>query len=116
MYKSAVIVFLLVNLLLIGNCFGQDSKVKSKVKKESYKSLYSRSSADKASLLLKEADELKLTSPGEALNKVEEALAMSLPRKMILVRVNVTCCSEKSTKALRSGNWRWKIIIAPIKS
>ena len=81
MYKSAVIVFLLVNLLLIGNCFGQDSKVKSKVKKESYKSLYSRSSADKASLLLKEADELKLTSPGEALNKVEEALAMSIAKE-----------------------------------
>ena len=73
MNKAAVL--LLIICILPEVCLGQ---VKKKAIKESYKSLQSRSSVNEASRLLREADELKLTSPSDALDKVQEALGMSL--------------------------------------
>jgi tetratricopeptide (TPR) repeat protein len=73
--NKVAILSLLISCLLPGACFGQARK---KVSKESYKSLQSRSSANEASRLLREAEEVKFTNPSEALDKVQEALGMSL--------------------------------------
>ncbi len=50
-------------------------------KKESYKSLKSRSTSTIASQLLNEAESLKLKNPDAALDKVKEALAMSIAQE-----------------------------------
>jgi tetratricopeptide (TPR) repeat protein len=47
-------------------------------KKESYKSLKSRSSRTQIEQLLQEANEFKLSNPSQALNHVQEALGMSI--------------------------------------
>jgi tetratricopeptide (TPR) repeat protein/anti-sigma regulatory factor (Ser/Thr protein kinase) len=57
--------------------FGQENKVLEE-KANSYKSFKKRSSAGYASSLLREADKLKENNSTEALNKVQEALAMSI--------------------------------------
>jgi len=56
-------------------------KLNKKATKETYKSLQSRSSVNEVSRLLGEADEIKITNPADALDKVEEALGMSLAQK-----------------------------------
>ncbi len=70
--KLFIYCFLGTILLMAGNCFAQ------KDKKESYKSLKSRSTSTEASQLLNEAEALKNKNPDAALNKVKEALAMSI--------------------------------------
>lgn len=50
-------------------------------KKETYKSLKSRSSTTDVGLLLADAENLKDKNPGEALTKVQEALGVSLAQK-----------------------------------
>jgi tetratricopeptide (TPR) repeat protein len=68
--------FLLTILLFEGNnVFAQDKKAESSY---DYKSLKSRSSRGAADLLLNDAERLKLKNPDESLNKVQEALAISL--------------------------------------
>lgn len=63
---------ILTTLLLVGtNCFAQK-------KAESYKSLKKRSTRTEAEQLLQEAEALKQKNPDEALDKVQEALAMSI--------------------------------------
>ena len=52
-----------------------------KEKKESYKSLKLRSSSAEIDQLLNEAEALKVSNPGEALKKVQEALGMSLAKR-----------------------------------
>jgi tetratricopeptide (TPR) repeat protein/anti-sigma regulatory factor (Ser/Thr protein kinase) len=69
MTKSVSILLFLIALLSI------DSIAQ---KKESYKSLQKRSSVSSATRLLDAANELKVSNPKEALNKVEDALAMSI--------------------------------------
>ncbi len=61
--------FITTVLLQAGNCFAQ---------KESYKSLKKRSTSTGASQLLNEAEVLKNKNPDAALDKVKEALAMSI--------------------------------------
>ncbi|MEO7990593.1 MAG: histidine kinase [Chryseolinea sp.] len=61
--------FITTVLLHAGNCFAQ---------KESYKSLKKRSTSTVASQLLNEAEVLKNKNPNAALDKVKEALAMSI--------------------------------------
>ncbi len=63
--------FITTLVLLAGNCFAQN-------KKESYKSLKSRSTSTEASTLLNDAEALKNKNPDAALDKVKEALAMSI--------------------------------------
>lgn len=58
-------------LLVAGICYAQE-------KKESYKSLKSRSSRISTEQLLDQAEAQKHTNPDEALDKVQEALAMSI--------------------------------------
>ena len=65
--------FISTILLVADNCFAQKQD-----KKESYKSLKSRASSSGASQLLNEADALKSKNPDEALDKIKEALAMSI--------------------------------------
>jgi len=72
MTKSAAILLFLIALLSAHSTFAQKKKM------ESYKSLQSRSSISSVARLLDEADAVKLTNPNEALNKVEDALAMSI--------------------------------------
>jgi tetratricopeptide (TPR) repeat protein len=61
--------------------FTWSSSYAQKEMKEDYKKLKSRSSVRGASLLLDEANELKETNAKEALNKVQDALAMSIAEK-----------------------------------
>lgn len=63
---------------------GLAQEKKAVKKKESYKSLKSRSSVDESSRLLDQADDLKNSSPSEALDNVQEALAMSIAQKDVL--------------------------------
>lgn len=76
MNRTITILFLLAGVLLAGNAVGQKQENASSY--ELYKSKSSRSSIPE---LLKAADKLKEHDPVEALNKVEEALGMSLARK-----------------------------------
>lgn len=64
----------MLSAIIIGTSagFAQDQK------KESYKSLKSRSSRSNVPQLIEEAEQLKSTNPSEALTKLEEALGMSL--------------------------------------
>jgi tetratricopeptide (TPR) repeat protein len=68
------ILYLIPVLLL----FAWSSSFAQKEMKEDYKKLKSRSSIRGASQLLREADGLKDTNAKEALNKVQDALAMSI--------------------------------------
>jgi tetratricopeptide (TPR) repeat protein len=61
--------------------FAWNSGFAQKEMKEDYKKLKSRSSVRGASQLLREADALKTTNVKEALNKVQDALAMSIAEK-----------------------------------
>ncbi len=72
MNKTALLFFLFICLTQANVCVGQ------KKAKESYKSLQSRSSVNEAGRLLREADDDKIANPSSALDKVEEALAMSI--------------------------------------
>lgn len=67
----------LIVILMGGVCQGQDKKAASKMN-ESYQRFKSRSRPGDAPALLKDADALKNTEPEQALNKVEEALGISL--------------------------------------
>src|SRR6185295_15996138 len=64
-------------------CFAQELKKMKKAssRKESYESLQNRSSVNQATLLLRQADNLKVSNPTVALDKVQEALAMSIAQK-----------------------------------
>jgi tetratricopeptide (TPR) repeat protein len=53
-------------------------------KKESYKSLKSRSSSTSIEQLLSEANRLKISNPAQALTNVQEALGMSLAQQDVL--------------------------------
>jgi tetratricopeptide (TPR) repeat protein len=70
MKKLATIALIFAGILLSLTGYGQ--------KKESYRSLKSRSSVTNTSSLIKEADALKDNNPAEALNRVQDALALSL--------------------------------------
>jgi len=72
MTKSGIILLLSITLLSVQTSFAQKKKM------ESYKSLQKRSSASSVTRLLDDANALKLTNPKEALNQVEDALAMSI--------------------------------------
>jgi len=63
-----------MSALLAGNAYAQEPSQK----KESYKSLKSRSSRTGIEQLLREASELKTSNPAQALNNVQEALGMSI--------------------------------------
>lgn len=67
---------LLVCLLLVQLVAAQDKSEPSQ--KESYQSLKKRSSQRNTEQLLREAEQLKKQNPDEALNRVKEALAMSI--------------------------------------
>lgn len=72
MSRKFVLYSIIATFLLTGaNCFAQK-------KAESYKSLKKRSSRNEAEQLLQEAEALKYKNPDEALDKVQEALAMSI--------------------------------------
>ncbi|MBI1767870.1 MAG: histidine kinase [Bacteroidetes bacterium] len=79
MSQRAFTLTLFLCLLQMQVCLAQERK--KAVKKESYKSLQSRSSVNQATQLLKEADNLKVNDPSSALDKVQEALAMSIAQK-----------------------------------
>lgn len=78
MSRIAVISIVLICFL---NKVSIGQNLNKKASKESYKSLQSRSSVDEATRLLRQAAELKTTNPSQALDKVEEALGMSLAQK-----------------------------------
>jgi tetratricopeptide (TPR) repeat protein len=72
MSRKLLLYSVITTFLLMGmNCFAQK-------KAESYKSLKKRSTRTEAEQLLQEAETLKYNNPDEALNKVQEALAMSI--------------------------------------
>ena len=72
-YKTITVISFIVTILLAGNSYGQDEK------KGPYKRFKSSStSVRNATTLLAEANELKNNQPAEALNKVEEALGLSV--------------------------------------
>lgn len=73
MNKSPFLIGFILALFLGGSCYAQDNK------KESYRKFKSRSSSQSsAPMLLQDANDLKINNPREALNKVEEALGISL--------------------------------------
>lgn len=72
MTKTIAILVFVITLLSVTSIHAQQKK------KESLKSLQQRSSVSSVARLLDEANALKETNPGEALNKVEDALAMSI--------------------------------------
>lgn len=72
MKYTFLIACVLVGSLLAGKCYAQEQK------KESYKSLKSRSSRAGIEQLLREANELKTSNPSQALNNVQDALGMSI--------------------------------------
>jgi tetratricopeptide (TPR) repeat protein len=71
-YFFAILVF---GISISMNCYAQEEQ-----KKESYKSLKSRSSRSSIEQLLTDANSLKSTNPSQALNNVQEALAMSIAK------------------------------------
>lgn len=73
MKTTFLIACVLVCSLLAGKCYAQVEQ-----KKESYKSLKSRSSRAGIEQLLREANELKTSNPSQALNNVQDALGMSI--------------------------------------
>jgi len=77
MQKAITFVVLLTTITLAWDSSAQKEEKKS----QSYKSFKLRSSVNDASNLLKEAAALKATNPAEALNKVEEALGVSLAQR-----------------------------------
>jgi tetratricopeptide (TPR) repeat protein len=80
MNNTGYIVLLL--LCLLGEVSVGQQKNK-KAGKESYKSLQSRSSVNEATRLLREANEIKISNPSLALEKVQDALGMSLAQRDI---------------------------------
>jgi tetratricopeptide (TPR) repeat protein len=74
MKRGFLITYLFASVLLATDCYAQ----KSEQKKESYKSLKSRSSRTGMEQLLREANELKISNPSQALNYVQDALGMSI--------------------------------------
>jgi tetratricopeptide (TPR) repeat protein/anti-sigma regulatory factor (Ser/Thr protein kinase) len=74
MKQGLVIMFIGLGVLLAGNSYAQEKSDK----KGTYKNYKLRSKSYDASDLLDEANELKTSSPSNALNKVKEALALSL--------------------------------------
>ena len=74
MNKPAILIGFILAVFLAGSCYAQKND-----RKDSYKKFKSRSSSQSsAPTLLKEANELKNNNPQEALNRVEEALGISL--------------------------------------
>jgi tetratricopeptide (TPR) repeat protein len=74
MRQKVFIYSIIITVLFMGmNCFAQ--------KVESYKSLKKRSNRTEAEQLLQEAEALKTKNPDEALDKVQEALAMSIAQR-----------------------------------
>ena len=69
--------YILLSIVLAGNCYGQEQAEK----KESYKSLKSRSSRSGIEQLLQEANELKTSNPSQSLNNVQDALGMSIAQR-----------------------------------
>jgi len=74
MKYTFLIICILTSVLLTGECYAQELQQK----KESYKSLKSRSSRSGIEQLLREANELKTSNPSQSLSNVQEALGMSL--------------------------------------
>ena len=69
----------MIGIFLLGNAYGQN---RSKEKKSSsYKIYRDRALTSNTSALLKEANELKANDPVEALNKVQEALGLSVAQQ-----------------------------------
>jgi hypothetical protein len=77
MTKSAIVLYLLLGVIITTSCYAQKKEKPESKRYDAYKS----SNADQASSLLKEAAALKADNPGEALNKVEEALGISIAQK-----------------------------------
>lgn len=73
MKYTLLLISILASSMLATKCYAQEEQ-----KKESYKSLKSRSSRTGIEQLLREANELKKTNPAQALNNVQEALGMSI--------------------------------------
>jgi tetratricopeptide (TPR) repeat protein len=69
-----LLISIIISVLLAGNVYAQEPSQK----KESYKSLKSRSSRSEIEQLLREANELKTSNPSQALNNVQDALGMSI--------------------------------------
>ncbi len=78
---NRIIIFLCILSLLVA---ARNSYAQKDDKKESYKSLKSRSSRTGIEHLLSEADRLKTANPAQALANVQEALGMSLAQQDVL--------------------------------
>lgn len=74
MKLALLLICILISVVLAGNSYAQEPSQK----KESYKSLKSRSSRSEIEQLLREANELKTSNPSQALNNVQDALGMSI--------------------------------------
>ncbi len=74
MKHTFLIICIYFSTILAANCSAQEPTQK----KESYKSLKSRSSLSSIEQLLREANELKISNPSQSLDNVQEALGMSL--------------------------------------
>lgn len=77
MIKQVSFGFLLIATIVGGKAFAQKNEKESK-KSESYKDYRLKSFPDDTKRLLQTADLLKKTNPDEALNKVKEALGLSI--------------------------------------
>jgi len=78
MKSYSILLGITISILLAVNCYAQPGK------KESYKSIKSRSSSGNIEQLLHEAEDLKTSNPSKALDQVQEALAMSLAQGEVL--------------------------------
>jgi len=76
MKVNFLIAYLITSLALVMSCYAQEEQNK----KESYKSFKSRASRSSIEQLLSDAEKLSSTNPSEALNNVQDALAMSISR------------------------------------
>lgn len=74
MKNTFLLTCILSSAFIATDCYAQEPAQK----KESYKSLKSRSSRTGTEQLLREATELKISNPSQALNNVQEALGMSI--------------------------------------
>ena len=74
MKPALLFAYILITVLFAGNCYAQEQEQK----KESYKSLKSRSSRTGIEQLFRTANELKTSNPSQALNNVQDALSMSM--------------------------------------
>ncbi|NOT76286.1 MAG: histidine kinase [Cyclobacteriaceae bacterium] len=79
--KAVVILCLLMGVISYEECYGQENDKRRDKSSSNYKTYKSRSVANDAKSLLDEASALRQSNPDQALDKVKEALGVSLAQQ-----------------------------------